>query len=111
MLEIVVIIYGLVTLIRGKFSLTGQRTLLGWRARVCGGILLAHLLIAFTGGILLAMTGNATTGAAFGVSIASLITVMIVAHVVGSRLYKGQEAETQAMGPFPPPPPPPPPAF
>jgi hypothetical protein len=93
MLEIIIIIYAIITLVRGKFSLSGKRELLGWRARVCGGILLLHLPISFAGGVILALTGNAESGWVFGMGFASLITVIIIAQITASILYKGQLAE------------------
>ena len=58
MIEIGVIVYGIYTLITGKFTLLGGKKLEGWRGRVTGGILLSYLVIAFFGGIVLALTGN-----------------------------------------------------
>lgn len=107
MLEIIVIIYGIVTIVRGRFSLTGGRELLGWRARLCGGILLTHLVISFCCGIVIGILGKADNMLLiFGTSILSLITVIVVSQITGGALFKGQLAEIQAKSiaaPVPPP--------
>ncbi|HEX5791254.1 MAG TPA: hypothetical protein VFY13_08865 [Luteolibacter sp.] len=99
MLEIIVIIFAIVTLIRGKFSLSKGRELLGWRARLCGCILLTHLGISFVAGVILGLTGNASPGLMLAIGFCSLITVVIVAMSIGSALYKGQMAELANANP------------
>ena len=92
MLEMVVIVIALGTLVRGKFSLGYHRVLSGWRARVCGGILLLHLV--FVGaGIVLSGMGVIDQTLLLGVSIVSLVSVILGSAVVGNVLYKGQVAE------------------
>ena len=91
MLEMIVIVVALVTLVRGKFSLGYHRVLSGWRARVCGGILLLHLV--FVGvGIVLSGMGVIDSTLLMGISIVSLVSVILGSAVMGNVLYKGQVA-------------------
>ena len=96
MLEILVIIFGLVTLVRGKFMLSRQRELVGGRARIVGAILLSYLFFSFLSGIVLAIVGGeaAVEGwAPIVISIIWLVIVIIVARITAGRLYAAQEAE------------------
>ena len=100
MIELFVIIYGIVILVRGRVGVGKGRELQGGRARIVGGILLSHLLIAFAAGMVMAMVsmasgkgGEVGFGASLAVSLASLIIVITTAHIVGQSLYRKQEAE------------------
>lgn len=100
MIELVVIIYAIVILVRGRVGVGKGRELLGGRARIVGGILLSHLIIAFVAGMVLAMIsmangngGEVGFGATLAVSFGSLILVITTAHFVGQSLYRKQEAE------------------
>jgi len=96
MLEIFVIIYGLVAMVRGKFSLGGDKVLTGWRARVTAGVLLCYLPAAFLTGIILALIGRLDLvegGSAILFTIAWLVLTIIVTLIVGNMLYRGQVAE------------------
>ena len=100
MIEIGVIVYGIYTLITGKFTLLGGKKLEGWRGRVTGGILLSYLVIAFFGGMVLTLTGNENIlndrMSLFGFTLVLLVLTIIVAFTVGHLLHHGQEAERVA---------------
>ena len=102
MLEIIVIIFGIVTLIRGKYPMGGGRELVGGRARIIGGILLAYLPVSFGIGVILAVMGEGevSKGAALAGSIVLLIITIVVAIFVAKALYKKQEAELGGSGPI-----------
>lgn len=97
MIEIGVIVYGIYTLITGKFTLLGGKKLEGWRGRVTGAILLSYLVIAFMGGIVLALTGNEAIledrMSLFVFTLILLALTIVAAFTVGHLLYHGQEAE------------------
>jgi len=97
MIEIGVIVYGIYTLITGKFTLLGGKKLEGWRGRVTGGILLSYLVIAFFGGIVLALTGNEhileDRMSLFVFTLVLLFLTITAAFIVGHLLYNGQEAD------------------
>lgn len=109
MVEIIALVFGIIILIRGKVGVGGGHELLGWRARVVGGILLSHLLISFIGGVILGIAsvskgnnGEVSTGAVLAISLSSLIIVGIAAFVTGKILYKGQVASEQKNDPHSP---------
>lgn len=97
MIEIGVIVYGIYTLITGKFTLLGGKKLEGWRGRVIGGILLSYLVLAFFGGMVLALTGNENIlndrMSLLGFTLVLLVLTIIAAFTVGHLLHNGQEAE------------------
>ena len=94
MLDIVVLVIAVIALISGKFQLGKSRVLRGWRARICGGMLLLHFAITFTIGLAMGMTDSFTEIAAIIVSITSMVLVIGASYVVGSMLYKAQQAES-----------------
>ncbi len=111
MLEIAILVYAVIVLIRGKFSLSSGREITGWRARLCGGILLGHLPLTFILGMLMGILGimkggDGEMGMALGLGFGSLVLVVVIALVTGNALYKGQVAEEQARRNPPPMPPP-----
>jgi len=96
MLEILVIIYGIVAMVRGKFSLGSDKTLHGGRARIAAGVLLAYIPLSFMTGLFLAVIGRADIvqgGGAIAIGLGWLIGIVILTLVVGNMLYKKQEQE------------------
>jgi hypothetical protein len=100
MLEIGVLIYGIYTLVTGKFTLLGGKKLEGWRGRVTGAILLSYIAFAFLGGVVLALTGNENLLdnqlGVLGFSVVLLLITIVMAFTVGHLLYRGQEQEQVA---------------
>ena len=90
MIEIGVIVYGIYTLITGKFTLLGGKKLEGWRGRVTGGILLSYLVLAFFGGMVLTLTGNENIlndrMSLFGFTLVLLVLTIIAAFTVGHEM-------------------------
>lgn len=103
MLEIIVIIFGIVTLIRRKYPMGKGKELVGGRARIIGGILLAYLPLSLAAGLIydLLSGGDAPRGTAMGISIALLIVTIVVAIILSKSLYKKQEAEAATPPPTP----------
>jgi len=102
MLEIIVLVFAIIAMVRGKFSLGADKVLHGTRARITAGILLAHLPLSFMAGLLLAMTGNADLvqgGGAILIGLGLLIAIVVLTLIVGNILYKQQEAQSQS-GPY-----------
>lgn len=98
MLEIFVIVYGLIAMVRGKFSLGGNKILFGWRARVTAGVLLSYLPLAFFSGLMIGIVAPhliESVGAGIGISIFWLLTIGLITLVVGNVLFKGQMAERE----------------
>jgi len=95
MLEIFVIVYGIVVMIRRKSTMSKDQELVGWRARVIGAILLVYLPISFGIGLIMGLTQgeNLNQGLVMGSSIVVLILVLVAAYVVSKRLYRGQVEE------------------
>ena len=91
MIEIIAITMGLIALVRGKFTLKKDKVLIGWRARLCGCLLLCHVPIVAVAGIVLNATNNLEQTTALTASLASLATVIVSAYVLGFSLYRGQE--------------------
>lgn len=88
MLEIIVIIYGIVTIVRGRFSLTGGRGA-SRVARPTRGDPLTHLVISFCCGIVIGILGKADNMLLiFGTSILSLITVIVVSQITGGGAFQ-----------------------
>jgi len=81
----------------GKFTLLGGKKLEGWRGRVTGGILLSYLVLAFFGGMVLALTGNENIlndrMSLLGFTLVLLVLTIIATFTVGHLLHNGQEAE------------------
>lgn len=97
MIEIIAIVMGLVTVIRGKFKLNKDKILYGWRARVCGGVLLCHIPIMVVGCVLLGATGSLDEFTPLILSFCSLATVITFSFVLGFSLYRGQAEEQSAQ--------------
>jgi len=96
MLEIFVIVYGLIAMVRGKFSLGGDKVLFGWRARVTAGVMLCYLPLAFLTGVVLAVIDRLDLiegGGTIMFTIAWLLVIIVITLLVGNMLYKGQLAE------------------
>lgn len=98
MLEIVILMIGFVTLVRGKMELGRGRELVGWRARVCGAILCSHLAIAFCAGFVIGFLGYTDPILPVIVTVASMIFVVVSAVLVGNLLYKGPLNEPMVAG-------------
>ncbi len=95
MLEIFVIVYGIIVMVRGKSTMSKNQELLGWRARVIGAILLAYLPVSFGIGLVMGLSsgGNLNQGAVLGASVVVLILVLVAAYFVSKSLYRGQVEE------------------
>jgi hypothetical protein len=98
MLEILMLGLGVYGLATGKFWISKKQQLKGWRGRVCGGIFLLHLPVSMVAGLVLGLTGGGMTeeaagNVAFGVGLASMLTLFTIAVIVAKVLYRGQAAE------------------
>lgn len=100
--EIGMLIYGLVALIGGRFSIGKNRYVLGWRARVLGGICMGPLPFAFCVGLGWGMFAMAYGGVLpnqfvlAGVEFAILIVFVILLTVLGNKFYASQQREAYA---------------
>ena len=96
MLQLIGFVYGLVTLIAGKFWLGKGRKAVGTPARTAGAVLVAEPFVAFGLGFILAMARVNVTGVT-GLLIE--IPLLIAAFVVAFRIA-GKAADQQATGQF-----------
>ncbi len=93
LVEIAMLIYGIVILVKGKFSIGKGKILTDGRARLCGGILISPIPLIFLIALVLAFLMPADTVRAVGTLIGIFITfvALILALVLGNILYKQQE--------------------
>lgn len=100
MLGIIAAVYGLVTVITGKFWLGKGKVATGNPARIAGGCLLAVFPVQFALGFAMGMAGLTSTAAVWGVSLATLIAGFVVAFQIAGKAAKAQaQAQNQFAAP------------
>ena len=95
--EIGLLVYGIYTLITGKYSLGKGRFLEGGKARLLGGLCILPLPFAFGVGIILGVI-FAIAGASIPMwmstllEIGILVVVIVLISVLGKKYYNEQES-------------------
>ena len=102
--EIGLLLYGIYSLITGKYSVGKGRVLVGGKARILGFLCVLPLPIAFGAGIILgfffALVLNEPVSPLIAtvVEILILVVIAVVVSLLGKRFYKEQEERSIQLG-------------
>ena len=99
MLGIFAAVYGLITVIMGKFWLGKGKVVTGTPARIAGGCLLAVFPVQFVLGFAMGMAGLTSSGAVWGMSLATLIGGFVAAFMIAGKAAKAQQGQSQFAAP------------
>lgn len=102
--EIALIIYGILAMFRGKFSIGKGRDVTGNKARLLGFICLIPLPLSFLFGLFIGLLsvilyGNSPTNIWLytGIELIILLAVAVVVSVLGKEFYQQQEQSTPGI--------------
>jgi uncharacterized membrane protein YeaQ/YmgE (transglycosylase-associated protein family) len=97
--EIGLLVFGLITLIRGQFNMGKDKKIVGPKARLLGIICLAPLLLSMIVGLLIgfsnpeAVAGGQLKGITTGIEIGILIGALIILTLLSKNFYRRQAME------------------
>ena len=99
MIALALLIYGIVAMVRGKFSLGKDKEIIGTRARILGaiscGVFPLSLAVGLSVGVLvgLRIIDMPSDGALMMIDFGSLIFVIVLLVVLSKRFYRQQQEE------------------
>lgn len=98
MLEIAMLIFGIVTLVRGKFYVSKTRAAVGGPAYLAGVVLLLPLPLAFTGGFIygamMAAEGREIDNVQLLIAEVILVVIcLVIAYIIGNMNAKDVSGE------------------
>ena len=107
MIQLALTIYGIVALVRGKFSLGRNKQIVGSKARILGGICAATLPLAFAIGLTIGILAGMgvlpmpSQGAMLIFDWGIIILTIILIYTLGNRFYREQMSESFSAEPDP----------
>jgi hypothetical protein len=99
--EIGLLVFGIITLIRGQYGMGKGEKIVGAKARLLGAICLAPLPLSMIVGLAIGFSNpQAVSAGSFkwliaGIEIAILVSTVIVLVVLSKKFYRQQESSAQ----------------
>ena len=102
--EIGLLVYGIIVLIRGRYSLGKGKTVTGSRARLLGAVCMAPIPLAMTAGFVIGFLNpdveiaGQLEGLIAGIEVAIIIGTVIALVVMARTFFKKQQANSANLG-------------
>jgi hypothetical protein len=104
-IEIGLLIFGILALVRGTFSVGKEKKVTGWRARVLGLVCLTPFPVAITAGIVIGVMaalngqGEPDYRVLAGVEVVIVVVICVTVLVLSKAFYAQQQREAVSQKP------------